>query len=145
MCIRDRNEIAEETSVTDLLYKKFNILSGGEQRRVHFARTLLQMWRPSNSFDPIYILLDEPTANLDILHEQKMMKKIRNKASEGIGVMIVLHDINIAAKYSDKIAFIKEGRLEEVGSPSEVLEENKLSEIYELPMKINENPFRITY
>ena len=103
------------------------------------------MWRPSNSFDPIYILLDEPTANLDILHEQKMMKKIRNKASEGIGVMIVLHDINIAAKYSDKIAFIKEGRLEEVGSPSEVLEENKLSEIYELPMKINENPFRITY
>ena len=139
------NEIAEETSVTDLLYKKFNILSGGEQRRVHFARTLLQMWRPSNSFDPIYILLDEPTANLDILHEQKMMKKIRNKASEGIGVMIVLHDINIAAKYSDKIAFIKEGRLEEVGSPSEVLEENKLSAIYELPMKINENPFRITY
>ncbi len=132
------NEIAEETSVTDLLYKKFNILSGGEQRRVHFARTLLQMWRPSNSFDPIYILLDEPTANLDILHEQRMMKKIRNKASEGIGVMIVLHDINIAAKYSDKIAFIKEGRLEEVGSPSEVLEENKLSEIYELPMKINE-------
>ena len=139
------NEIAEETSVTDLLYKKFNILSGGEQRRVHFARTLLQIWRPSNSSDPIYILLDEPTANLDILHEQKMMKKIRNKASEGIGVMIVLHDINIAAKYSDKIAFIKEGRLEEVGSPSKVLEENKLSAIYELPMKINENPFRITY
>ena len=50
------NEIAEETSVTDLLYKKFNILSGGEQRRVHFARTLLQIWRPSNSLDPIYIL-----------------------------------------------------------------------------------------
>ena len=139
------NEIAEETSVTDLLFKKFNVLSGGEQRRVHFARTLLQIWRPSNSLDPIYILLDEPTANLDILHEQKMMKKIRSKASQGIGVMIVLHDINIAAKYSDKIAFIKEGRLEEIGSPSEVLEESKLSEIYELPMKINENPFRITY
>ena len=79
------------------------------------------------------------------IHEQKMMEKIRNKASEGIGVMIVLHDINIAAKYSDKIAFIKEGKLEEIGSPSEVLEEDKLSEIYELPMRINENPFRITY
>ena len=139
------NEIAKETSVTDLLFKKFNVLSGGEQRRVHFARTLLQIWRPSNSLEPIYILLDEPTANLDILHEQKMMKKIRSKASEGIGVMIVLHDINIAAKYSDKIAFIKEGRLEEIGNPSEVLEEDKLSEIYELPMKINKDPYRITY
>ena len=139
------NEIAKETSVTDLLFKKFNVLSGGEQRRVHFARTLLQIWRPSTPLEPIYILLDEPTANLDILHEQKMMKKIRSKASEGIGVMIVLHDINIAAKYSDKIAFIKEGRLEEIGNPSEVLEEDKLSKIYELPMKINEDPYRITY
>ena len=49
------DEIAEEASVKDLLNEKFNVLSGGEQRRVHFARTLLQTWRPSNSSDPIYL------------------------------------------------------------------------------------------
>ena len=139
------DEIAEEASVKDLLDEKFNVLSGGEQRRVHFARTLLQTWRPSNSSDPIYLLLDEPTANLDILHEKKMMQKIKEKAADGIGVMIILHDINVAAKYSDKVAIFKDGQLKDIGPPSAVFDEEKLSATYGLPMKINENPYRITY
>lgn len=139
------DEIAEETSVKDLLNEKFNVLSGGEQRRVHFARTLLQTWRPSNSTDPIYLLLDEPTANLDILHEKKMMQKIKDKASGGIGVMIILHDINVAAKYSDKVAIFKDGELKDIGPPSKVFDEEKLSATYGLPMKINRNPYLITY
>ena len=71
------DQISEECSVKNLLEQSFNTLSGGEKRRVHFARTLIQLWRPSGSDDPRYMFLDEPTANLDILHEQKMMKLIQ--------------------------------------------------------------------
>ena len=73
------DQISEECSVRNLLEQSFNTLSGGEKRRVHFARTLVQLWRPSGSDDPRYMFLDEPTANLDILHEQKMMKLIQKK------------------------------------------------------------------
>ena len=71
-------EVVEECNVGNLLNQTFNTLSGGEQRRVHFARTLLQLWRPSASDDPRYLLLDEPTANLDLSHEVKLLDIIKN-------------------------------------------------------------------
>ena len=86
-------KIAIECSVENHLEQRFNTLSGGEKRRVHFARTLIQLWRPSGSLEPRYMFLDEPTANLDILHEQKMMKLIEKKKNEGIGVLLILHDL----------------------------------------------------
>ena len=99
------DQISEECSVKNLLEQSFNTLSGGEKRRVHFARTLVQLWRPSGSDDPRYMFLDEPTANLDILHEQKMMKLIQKKRDEGLGILLILHDLNLAAKYSDQVAY----------------------------------------
>lgn len=138
-------EVIQEASIEDLVDERFNILSGGEQKRVHFARTLLQSWRPSDSPDPKYLLLDEPTANLDIKHEQKLMNVVRKKASQGLGVLIVLHDINLAAKYSDKIILLKEGKLKGYGEALEILNENLLSNIYELPITITRNPFQAVY
>ena len=138
-------EVIKEASIEKLVNEKFNILSGGEQKRVHFARTLLQSWRPSDSSDPKYLLLDEPTANLDIKHEQKLMNVVRKKASQGLGVLIVLHDINLAAKYSDKIILLKDGKLKGYGETSEILNENLLSNIYELPITISHNPFQAVY
>ena len=139
------NRISLDCSVNDLLEQSFNTLSGGEKRRVHFARTLVQLWRPSGSDDPRYMFLDEPTANLDILHEQKMMKLIQKKRDEGIGILLILHDLNLAAKYSDKIAIFKNGHLISIGTPQEVLTEETLTDVYDVSMKIDENPFRINY
>lgn len=138
-------KISIECSVADLLEQSFNTLSGGEKRRVHFARTLIQLWRPSGSDDPRYMFLDEPTANLDILHEQKMMRLIQNKRDEGIGILLILHDLNLAAKYSDQIAIFNEGKLLEIGAPRTVLNEETLSKVYGLDMQIEESPFRINY
>ena len=138
-------QISIECSVKELLYQSFNTLSGGEKRRVHFARTLIQLWRPSGSDDPRYMFLDEPTANLDILHEQKMMKLIQKKRDEGIGILLILHDLNLAARYSNQIALFDGGKLVEIGSPKKVLREETLSSVYGLEMKIEENPFRINY
>ena len=138
-------KVAGECSVHNLLEQKFNTLSGGEQRRVHFARTLIQLWRPSNSHDPRYMFLDEPTANLDILHEQNLMKLVRSKAMEGIGILLILHDLNLAAKYSDKLVIFKNGSLIKSGSPEEVLQSKVLTEVYGLDMEVAKDPLRVNY
>ena len=134
-----------DAAIGDLIDKKFNILSGGEQRRVHFARTLLQSWRPSNSVEPKYLLLDEPTANLDIKHEQRLMKIVKKKAEDGIGVIVILHDINLAAKYSDKILILDSGIMKNFGKTFDVLNKEILEEVYDLPIEISDNPFKIIY
>ena len=137
-------DISSVCQLDNLLERKFNRLSGGEQRRVHFARTLLQLWRPSDSMDPAYMLLDEPTANLDLYFEIKLMKIIKKKAVDNVGVFLILHDLNLAAKFSDKIALINKGKIVSYGTPREVLEPNILEEIYNLKMDVDTN-LKVSY
>ena len=138
-------EVSILCNLENLLKRKFNKLSGGEQRRVHFARTLLQLWRPSNSKDPLFMLLDEPTANLDLYYEIKMMEIIKLKASEGIGVFLILHDLNLAARYSDRIAIISEGSLIKIDTPRSVLDPVLLKKIYNLDMTIDKKTMKVSY
>ena len=137
-------DISSVCQLDNLLERKFNRLSGGEQRRVHFARTLLQLWRPSDSMDPAYMLLDEPTANLDLYFEIKLMEIIKKKAVDNVGVFLILHDLNLAAKFSDKIALINKGKIVSYGTPREVLKPNILEEIYNLKMDVDAN-LKVSY
>ena len=138
-------EISSLCDLENLLERKFNKLSGGEQRRVHFARTLLQLWRPSNSNEPLFMLLDEPTANLDLYYEIKMMEIIKLKASEGIGIFLILHDLNLAAKYSDRIAIISQGALVKIDEPKKALDPILLKKIYNLDMVIDQETLKVSY
>lgn len=138
-------EISSLCDLENLLERKFNKLSGGEQRRVHFARTLLQLWRPSNSNEPLFMLLDEPTANLDLYYEIKMMEIIKLKASEGIGTFLILHDLNLAAKYSDRIAIISQGALIKIDEPKKALDPVLLKKIYNLEMVIDQETMKVSY
>lgn len=138
-------EISSLCDLENLLERKFNKLSGGEQRRVHFARTLLQLWRPSNSNEPLFMLLDEPTANLDLYYEIKMMEIIKLKASEGIGIFLILHDLNLAAKYSDRIAIISQGALIKIDKPKKALDPVLLKKIYNLDMVIDQQTMKVSY
>ena len=101
--------VTSECNVHNLVHRKFNSLSGGEQRRVHFARTLLQLWRPSQSNDPRYLLLDEPTANLDLSSEMLLMNILKARATSNVGILVILHDLNLASHFADKIAIMKNG------------------------------------
>tara|TARA_B100001057_G_scaffold411320_1_gene426902 strand:+ start:4705 stop:5505 length:801 start_codon:yes stop_codon:yes gene_type:complete len=138
-------QVVKNCRVEELLERNFNTLSGGEQRRIHFARTLLQLWRPSNSHDPKYLMLDEPTANLDLSYEIKLLSIVRNAARENTGVMLVLHDLNLAAKFSDKIAVLKNGKLLDIGKPESVLNSKFLSDVYDIEVNVQENPLFISY
>ena len=137
--------ICNDCKVERLLERKFNHLSGGEQRRVHFARTLLQLWRPSNSKDPKYLLLDEPTANLDLTYEILIMDIAKKITKNGVGVLIILHDLNLAAKYADKIMVLKDGNTLGAGLPGDVLNSELLTEAYDIKITIQNNPLRVHY
>ena len=137
--------VTKECNVQNLVHRKFNSLSGGEQRRVHFARTLLQLWRPSQSSDPRYLLLDEPTANLDLSSEMLLMNILKARASSNVGILVILHDLNLASHFADKIAIMKDGEIKAFGKPEEIMMDDFLTSIYEVPIKVKYDPLRIHY
>ena len=137
--------VTKECNVHNLIHRKFNSLSGGEQRRVHFARTLLQLWRPSESNDPRYLLLDEPTANLDLSSEMLLMNILKKRASLNVGILVILHDLNLASHFADKIAIIKNGEIMAFGEPEKIMEDAFLTSIYEVPIKVKHDPLRVHY
>lgn len=138
-------QIIEDCELQHLADRKFNTLSGGEQKRVHFARVLLQLWIPEGDIHPRFMLLDEPLANLDIYHELKMLEIIKRHLSKNIGVLLILHDLNTASKFADNIVLMKNGTIVKNGSTIEVLTEPILSETYETKIKVNDTSPKITY
>lgn len=116
--------------IEHLAGRALHTLSGGEQQRVHFARALVQTWRPPEDSSPRYLLLDEPTASLDLVHQQRLLALALGEARSGLGVLAVLHDLNLAARYADRIALLAEGRLVHCGPPATVLEADGLSRVY---------------
>ena len=138
-------QIIEDCELQHLADRKFNTLSGGEQKRVHFARVLLQLWIPEGDIHPRFMLLDEPLANLDIYHELKMLEIIKKHLSKNIGVLLILHDLNTASKFADNIVLMKNGTIVKNGSTIEVLTESILSETYETKIKVNDTSPKITY
>nr|WP_230840423.1 heme ABC transporter ATP-binding protein [Gloeobacter morelensis] len=120
---RDR-QIAREAmaaaGVAHLAERLYPTLSGGEKQRVQLARVLAQIWEaPPDS--PRYLLLDEPTASLDLTHQHGTLAMARDFARRGAAVVSVLHDLNLAAQYADRLALLKDGKLLGVGAPDTVL------------------------
>ena len=138
-------ETVDKCDLSSLMNRKFNTLSGGEQRRTHFARALLQIWLPADKQGNRYLLLDEPLANLDMAQELKILNIIKDSAHEGVGVILVLHDLNLAANFADRIALFNQGQLNHIGSPEEVLTGETLSSIYGLPIKVSSSPLTLSY
>jgi len=106
-------------------------LSGGQRQRAYIAMVIAQ--------DTQYVLLDEPTNNLDIYHATNMMKMVRKLSDElGKTVILVLHEINYASFYSDYICAFKNGKIAKYGTVKEVIQKEVLSEIYQVDFEIME-------
>jgi iron complex transport system ATP-binding protein len=108
-------------------------LSGGEQQRVQLARVLAQVWEQPDG--PSWVLLDEPEAGLDIAHQHFVLEHARALTRQGYGVITVLHDLNLAARYADDVALLAQGRLLHHGSPAYALDPHTLSTVYGLPLR----------
>ena len=127
-------EVVSQCGLDALLGRRFNTLSGGERQRVHFARALLQIWRNDNA--PRYLLLDEPTASLDIGHELQLLRMARRTCQRNVGVLVVLHDLNLAARFADRLTLLADGAVAASGPPPCVLAEERLSRVYGTPVRV---------
>jgi iron complex transport system ATP-binding protein len=110
------------TEAYDLQHRIFPTLSVGEQTRVSLSRVLAQ--------ETPFLLLDEPTAALDLRHQQLVMEIARDLANRGAALVVVMHDLNLASAYADRILLLREGRMVMLGTPRETLTEAVLSEIF---------------
>lgn len=110
-----------------------NELSGGERQRVVFARAL--------ATDAKILLLDEPTANLDLAHQSLMFRLIREKCdSEDSSAVVITHDLNLAAAFADEILLLKEGQIRAKGAPDEVLKTETLREVFKTEILVDAHP-----
>ena len=137
-------DVARRCAVDGLLDRRFNTLSGGESQRVQFARALLQIWRggpaTSPAAAPRYLLLDEPTSSLDINHELALLRLTRQACGWNIGVLAVLHDLNLAARFADRVALLDGGVIVANGVPDSVLTAERLSRVYATPVHVENHP-----
>ena len=128
-------EAVEELKLEERIYPT---LSGGERQRVQLARVLAQIWEKLET--PRYLLLDEPTSNLDIAHQHSTLKIARQFAAENAAVLVILHDLNLAAQYADKILLIKDGKVVSSGSPKTVLTPEIILKTFDVGVDVIEHP-----
>lgn len=125
-------ESLEATDVAHLSSRSFTTLSGGERARAALARVLAQRTQ--------LLLLDEPTAALDLRHQELVLSLARSHARAGGAVVVVVHDIGLAAAYADQVTVLAGGRVVGDGPPAEVLTPDLLSEVYEHPVEVLDHP-----
>ena len=116
-------------------------LSGGERARVQFARALAQVWEPPAGVPalhgvPRYLLLDEPTASLDLAHQHHCLAQARAFAGRGVGVLAALHDPNLALRYADRVTVLEQGRVIGQGPVREVLTRALLERLYGISIEL---------
>lgn len=131
---RDREAVQaalDRCDVTDLADRLVQTLSGGELQRVRIARALAQQ--------PRALLLDEPTASLDVRHEMAILELLRGSAECGITVLLITHHLDLAGRYADRILLLDRGGVAAEGSPREVLTPRTIQAVYRWPVAVEDD------
>lgn len=128
------------TDVRHLADRLYPTLSGGEQQRVQLARVLAQLMDSSGSVRGKLLILDEPTASLDLAHQQQVLAIARDFSKAGGTVLAVLHDLNLAASVADQLCLIKDGRMINSGPPEEVLTVAMIEDVFAIETVILDHP-----
>lgn len=131
------NNMMYETDVFHLKQREYNTLSGGEKQRVHLSRVMVQL---QNDIAHKLLFLDEPLNNLDVKHQYKALEIIKKFTKKNNSAVVVLHDLNLAAQYADKILLMKSGKMAAFGTPEEVFTAENISHAYNFPCTICAHP-----
>jgi iron complex transport system ATP-binding protein len=125
----------------DFADRNYTQLSGGERQRVHIARAVCQLEAGrSQASGPSALILDEPTSNLDFAHQALVLKMLREQAAGGRAVVVVLHDLNLAATWADEVVLMTRGCIYAKGQPQDVFTDETLSAAYGCVIRANAVP-----
>lgn len=127
------SEALDLVGISELRERRFDELSGGERQKIILAMALAQQ--------PKLLLLDEPVVHLDITHQIEILELVRRlNREQGLTVMAAMHDLNLASLYFDRLVLLKEGRVSADGTPSLVLTENKIGEVFASSVRVEPHP-----
>ncbi|MGI6456406.1 MAG: heme ABC transporter ATP-binding protein [bacterium] len=126
--------------VAHLQGRIYTTLSGGEQQRVHLARVFAQLSPGTQDTHPTFLLLDEPTSNLDLQYQYAVLHAVRKLTQSNTGVVMVLHDLNLASLFADRIVILKQGHLVFEGVPEEALTPENLSYAFQIRTHLIRHP-----
>ncbi|QFU75638.1 heme ABC transporter ATP-binding protein [Halioglobus maricola] len=133
------NQVLAFTDTESLRERLYTELSGGERQRVQLARCVAQIWRPEDSAGRV-LLMDEPSAALDLAHTHMVSDIVRRLSNEGCGIIIASHDFNLLAGICDRITVLNNGRQHATGTPREVLTTPMFSDVFTANVLIEEHP-----
>ena len=140
--VRDTHIVREALTAVDANYLEsrfFTQMSGGEKQRVQLARVLAQIWEPITTGNQ-FLVLDEPTSALDLSHQVLTLKIVSELAERGVGVIMVVHDLNLAARCADNIIVFDKGTIVAQGSPDEVLNQQLIADVFGITPLILKHP-----
>jgi len=127
----------EEVGLTPFSHRQLPTLSGGEQQRAHFARVLVQLACGERLHGPGLLLLDEPTSSLDMRHQIDLVETARRRAQNGTAVIAVLHDLNLAMRFADRIVLLHRGKLAVDGGRTEAITAETIRRIFEVDVTVD--------
>lgn len=116
--------------------RNIQTLSGGEQQRAHFARVLVQLTCGESTQGPGLLLLDEPTSNLDLLHQIDLIDTAKKRASNGTSVIAILHDLNLAARFAERVIVLCKGAIFADGPPKKIITDEMLRRVFEIDVTV---------
>ncbi len=129
-------ELAEralaDCDLSDFGFRLMNELSGGERQRVVLARAIATNAR--------ILLLDEPTANLDLAHQAMMFRLVRKRCEQGASAVVITHDLNLAAEFADQVVMLTNGSIAAIGRPGEVLTAENIRKVFAVDCMLDTNP-----
>lgn len=132
------NEACRIAQVGAFRHRSYQTLSGGERQRVQFARAVAQIWqaRDREGDAARFLLLDEPTSALDLRHQHNVLAAARQMTSNGVGVLAVVHDLNLACAYADDVVLLRDGRVLAAGPAQDVMTADWLGACFGVPVEI---------
>ena len=139
---RDMEIVAAALEMVDGSYlerRYYTQMSGGEKQRVQLARVLAQIWEPEQQGARL-LILDEPTSAFDLAHQQLTLEIVRKLAGQGVGILMVLHDLNLAARCADQLIMLSCGRIVANGSPEQVLIKENIQQVFAVDTEISSHP-----
>ncbi|KEY59137.1 heme ABC transporter ATP-binding protein [Serratia sp. DD3] len=129
-----------QVGATHLADRPYPALSGGEKQRVHLARVLAQLQDDTATGQPNLLLLDEPTSALDLKYQHQILQQVSNYARQGHAVLVILHDLNLAARYADRLILLHQGRCYAEGSPEQVLTPAAVKTVFGIEVSLMRHP-----